>query len=405
MSRHPGCQKVNVLFIQNYTTAKFVRVAAFDRMHLFLAAVILPILLVTIAPHGSQAATILTGDHTIEATQTEDGDLTIAGSLHIESGLDFGTTSETTPQAAVNLFYGENGAVYTMRMSAARDDTRFLWEQNAGGTAELKMKLAHDNVLSLYDATTGAEKITFNPNTGKVTLGTGGGIVLPDGTLLFGASNFRSTALYDTFGDPKLTVDANGDLLFTGRSIAMGSGTTASGYASTAMGSSATASGDHSTAMGSSLASGVDSTAMGGSTASGVASTAMGNSTASGLGSIAMGVASTATGFASVAIGYTAISDGPAQLVIGHLNSQEAIPPYDEWDPSTWPSSSALFTIGNGLGAIWDDVAGAYIEHRSNAFVVRRNGNAELSGDLEVGGVIRVPESGDLSMGEFAPAP
>lgn len=395
------------------------------------------------------AATILTGDHTVEATQSEAGDLTVEGSLHIESQLDFGTTSETTPQAAVNLFYGESGSVYTIRIGASRDNTGFLWEQNAGGTAELKMKLAHDNVLSLYDVTTGVVKITLNPNTGKITLGTGGGIVLPDGTLVSGISNFRSTALYDALGNPKLTVNASGDLLFSGEatfeqaiqanggvefapgvglhpsntaylqqilhklgyrdgqdpvaSTALGESTTASGWGSTTMGTYSIASGESSTAMGhfanasgsystaigyTATASGFSSTAMGSMTnASGDSSTAMGyytlasgassiamgeGSSASGDSSTAMGEGSNASGYSSTALGFYTEAMGPGELVVGHYNLTEAPLPYDEWDPTTWPATGQLFVVGNGT----------HYALRSNALVVRRNGNTEVSGNL-----------------------
>jgi len=103
-------------------------------------------------------------------------------------------------------------------------------------------------------------------------------------------------------------------------SVAMGNGTTASGYASTAMGNGTTASGFASTAMGSATtASAQNSTAMGGgTTASADASTAMGNgTTASGYASTAMGTGTTASGYASTAMGILATASSYYSIAMG----------------------------------------------------------------------------------------
>lgn len=316
-------------------------------------------------------------------------DLTVEGALHIDSYLDFGTTSELEPRAAVTVTYGENGSVYTTRMSATRDQAGFLWAHNAGGTAKNKMNLAADNVLSLYDAASGLAKITLNPNTGKITLGTGGGIVLPDGTLVSGISNFRSTALYDASGNPKLTVDATGNLQFSGGATSFGYGTSATGDFSTSFGTQTSASGLSSASFGNSTtASGLVSASFGtytfatgdasasfgfGTEASGEASASFGYVTfAPGYASASFGQETSASGFISACFGWGTVASGPTQLVIGHFNTPQAIPPYDESDPSTWPATGEIFTIGNGSGG----------QALSNAFVVRRNGNTEISGNL-----------------------
>jgi len=126
-------------------------------------------------------------------------------------------------------------------------------------------------------------------------------------------------------------------------STAMGQNTTASGYISTAMGESTTASGTRSTAMG------------GYTTASANYSTAMGHhTTASGNVSTAMGSYTTASDFASLSI-------GTYNLVNSVVTTGGA-------------ANNAAFVIGNGTGG----------NAKSDAFVVRVNGDATLSGDLTI---------------------
>ena len=110
----------------------------------------------------------------------------------------------------------------------------------------------------------------------------------------------------------------------------------ATGYASTAMGYSTTASGWASTAMGEfTTASGYYSTAMGGyTTASGYTSTTMGNST-------------------TASVNSTVTSGGNA---------------------TSFDTDNAAFVIGNGTAS----------NAVSDAFVVRFNGNATLSGNLTI---------------------
>jgi hypothetical protein len=90
-------------------------------------------------------------------------------------------------------------------------------------------------------------------------------------------------------------------------SVAMGYGTTASGYSSAAIGYAATASGDFSSA------------AMGYmTTASGTSSVAMGSyTTASASYSIAMGYITTASGHSSIAMGYQTTASGASSTAIG----------------------------------------------------------------------------------------
>ena len=206
---------------------------------------------------------------------------------------------------------------------------------------------------------------------------------------------------------------------------AMGCGAVASGDISTAMGWSTLASGGASTAMGyATHATGYSSTALGQSTtASSQAATAMGYYTqAFGWGSLAsgdhaqthgalslslgaytdsigeassaFGVSSRAEGYASSAFGRFTIAQGTAQFVIGQFNTPIGT-------ETAYETLEPIFIIGNGTS----DSA------RSNALLVRRNGDAVLANDLTVNhnvavkGILRVPAAGDLSMGEFTNGP
>ena len=157
-------------------------------------------------------------------------------------------------------------------------------------------------------------------------------------------------------------------------SIAMGQGTIASGLYSTAMGYSTTASNRAGTAMGDrTTASAWYSTAMGTeTTASGSSSTAMGASTtASGDMSTAMGFETTASGINSFAIGEETTASDYASLSIGTYNLVNSVVTTGG-DANNFDTDNAAFVIGNGTAS----------NAVSDAFVVRFNGDATLSGDL-----------------------
>ena len=154
-------------------------------------------------------------------------------------------------------------------------------------------------------------------------------------------------------------------------------GCNASGVASTAMGNSTTASGTFSTAMGNGpIASGYASTAMGvgTTTASGTSSTAMGGyTTASGWASTAMGYGTTASGSASTAMGDATKATDYASLTIGQNNSVNSTVT-SNGNATSFDTDNAAFVIGNGTAS----------NAVSDAFVVRFNGNATLSGNLTI---------------------
>ena len=171
-------------------------------------------------------------------------------------------------------------------------------------------------------------------------------------------------------------------------SVAMGDSTTASGSKSTAMGYSTSASGEISTAMGNTtIASGFASTTMGQlTTASGDYSTAMGLSTiASGDYSTAIGLGAIACGSLSTAMGFNTTASDYASLVIGQWNLAGSTTTNS---PTEYSTDNTAFVIGNGLS--W--------ENRSDALVVKFNGDATLAGNLNINSDARL-KSNIISLG------
>ncbi len=183
-------------------------------------------------------------------------------------------------------------------------------------------------------------------------------------------------------------------------STAFGFNNTASGIASTAMGFWGLASGSYSTTMGvGTIALNHSSSAIGHYTvASAVGSTAMGSatiasgevSTALGYGSIASGEIATATGNQSMASGTSSTSAGVltvaesyASFVVGSQNEGGG-------DPFSWVATDPLFEIGNGDPTTTED--------RSNALTVYKNGNMDVQGNIDAGGVITCAPGGDIPM-------
>lgn len=126
---------------------------------------------------------------------------------------------------------------------------------------------------------------------------------------------------------------------------------------------------------------------------------------AGGTDSIVMGHLTVTNTVNSVAIGRHAVADRPGQIVLGAYNAYTADNPSPQ-------AADNLLVIGNGTA----DNA------RSNAFIIKRNGDTEVKGSLTVQGqrdpsapdpttttkvipkngqMILVPEQGDISMGEF----
>ena len=157
-------------------------------------------------------------------------------------------------------------------------------------------------------------------------------------------------------------------------SVAMGLGTTASGNFSTAMGRDSQASGEYSTAMGlNTISSGSASLAIGGdTTASGNMSLAMGDTShASGWACTAMGAGTIANGNHTTSMGRETQANDRSSLVIGEFNLAS----------STVTSSSNEFSLDNTAFVIGN---GTGLDNRSDALVVKFNGDATLAGNLNI---------------------
>jgi hypothetical protein len=164
---------------------------------------------------------------------------------------------------------------------------------------------------------------------------------------------------FDSFAPGEASFSSGHSYSYGAFSAAVNTGD-AMAYASFAAGE-AYASGSVSAAFGAAGAYGAFSTAFGFANASGVASSASGRTTA---------------------IGKFQTTVGVANIVEGDTDSNNSTVPIP---------NSALFIVGNGTTT------------PSNAFVVRMNGNAEVKGNLQTGGVITCQRGGDIPM--FGPAP
>ena len=181
-------------------------------------------------------------------------------------------------------------------------------------------------------------------------------------------------ANYTTASGSNAFAVGNDNLASGSSSTAMGRGTIASGNDSTAIGANTEASGNNSTAIGENTeASGIISTALGfGTEASGIVSTAMGYSTeASGNYSTSMGINTVASGRHSTSIGAATKASDRSSLVIGEYN----------FTGSTVTSSADQFSLDNTAFVIGN---GSDSNNRSDALVVKFNGDATLAGNLNI---------------------
>jgi hypothetical protein len=186
--------------------------------------------------------------------------------------------------------------------------------------------------------------------------------------------------------------------------VSLGAGY-ASGVGSVALGQS-TAIAENSFATGTSTASGAGGVALGvGAQAGGVDSVALGsytyawgaNSFSAGSGgtaiadnSIVMGSGAISFGWGSVALGIATRAQAFGVTVVGYSNVAQG-------NTTDWVPTDDLFVVGNGPEGGYDSNE----EQRNNAFVVHKNGNTRVGGNLDVKGTVRVKPSGDLLMGEY----
>lgn len=188
-------------------------------------------------------------------------------------------------------------------------------------------------------------------------------------------------------------------------SFAAGDSSIAYGLVSIALGQEAIAEGDYSTSIGrktyakatnsfamgqetqalgtNSFASGIYTLAIGqssfasgfGSNATGNSSVALGVNTYTGVradGAVAIGGASSALGIASFATGQENVARSIGENVFGLY--AEDYTPEEEFSTNYWYPDDRLFTIGNGTSNT----------ERSNAFVMLKDGDTEMAGNLTV---------------------
>jgi hypothetical protein len=188
-------------------------------------------------------------------------------------------------------------------------------------------------------------------------------------------------------------------------SVAFGSNTTASGLYSTASGYTTTASGNFSTAFGYETTASNGGAASFGfySVASGWGATAYGaGTTASGNYSLTMGYVTTASGSSASAFGYNATASGNCSVASGVSTSASAYASVaigagniGGGNPTEWIATDPLFEVGNGTlyGTGNPTATGP-----ADAFVVYKNGDAAVQGNLAAGGVITAAPGGDIPM-------
>lgn len=137
--------------------------------------------------------------------------------------------------------------------------------------------------------------------------------------------------------------------------------------------------------------SGINSVAVGSQArASGVYSVALGQGTsAEGAESTALGYIATTRELGGVALGRGTASTQVGQVVLGSYNVES--PQSDAYLPT-----DDLLILGNGNGIPGDT------QEKSNAFVIKRNGDAQIKGSVSVDGVVRIKKpAGGITMGEF----
>lgn len=204
--------------------------------------------------------------------------------------------------------------------------------------------------------------------TSNVTSNSGGTLSTDD--FLFGSSTMADDG--NGFHDKRMFFDKSKGAFRAGEAISTQWDDTNIGFNSIALGYNTLAQGNFSTALGlGTTASGAASTAMGNSTtASGNYSSAMGSMTiASGEYSNAMGQSTTSSGSHSTAIGRETTALSGYEVAIGAYNTA-----YSPASTTSWNADDRIFVIGNGTSTAI----------KSDALIVYKSGDAELSGTMSV---------------------
>ncbi len=326
-------------------------------------------------PHTarSQTLTELSGDHFVS------GNLTVSGAFEVASGSDsivlisdtvdlqsssllFGVSNEAPLAPGLEWNYSEilNGSTSLFDYSqiewrAQHEATRWVWSTVDGQGWVERMVLGEDGIL-----TVGGNAVLTTANSSNFVSASsqavafGGAIPGGTGSLAFGDQAHAAWGGL-AFG---FSADANGSA-----AISMGYDSFASSNA-TSIGHISAATGDHSVALGTvSRAKGDRSMSMGFYTNVG------------GADSIGIGKFATTHSRDSVAIGQHVFAARPGQVVVGAYNTKVDV----DTAPNGYNSVSdddRVFVVGSGT----DD------SNRDDAFVVERDGDVRVFGDLRVGG-------------------
>ncbi len=211
----------------------------------------------------------------------------------------------------------------------------------------------------------------------KLVLGTDS-IATGEGSIAFGTEAQASyESIPEGFEDTAAAATAIGHSAYAEGygATALGSHTWASGINALSLGSFAGAGGEHSMSVGVYAYSG------------GRSSIALGGSSASGDYSVSVGTGNSVREENGVVIGRESKSVAPDQMVLGAFNQF----PESSNGNARQPEDD-LFVFANGTSE----------GQRSNAFVIKRNGDAQLNGSFSVEGVIRIKQpAGGITMGEF----
>lgn len=262
-------------------------------------------------------------------------------------------------------------------------NNRLTAQTITGNNSILTKGLADDLYLTptaagaLYLSKQTADAIYLRRVSPKLVLGTDS-IATGEGSIAFGT---EAQASYENipegFEDTVAAATAIGHSAYAEGygATALGSHTWASGINALSLGSFAGAGGEHSLSVGVYAYSG------------GRSSIALGGSSASGDYSVTVGTGNSVQEENGVVIGHASKSITPDQMVLGAFNQFPEFSYGNERRPE-----DDLFVIANGTSE----------EQRSNAFVIKRNGDAELNGSFSVEGVIRIKQpAGGITMGEF----
>jgi hypothetical protein len=154
-------------------------------------------------PAAHAAVTFTATDTFSPSSGSNLGNLTITGDLSIYKGLDVGTTAVgALPASAINIdWYNTPLLPKTASFDLTDANATFQWRDNLAGGAAVrnKMTLNSDNVLSLYNATGAAAKITLNGTTGEINLNGIGSGILANGTRILFADN-SGTVYFENAG-------------------------------------------------------------------------------------------------------------------------------------------------------------------------------------------------------------